>query len=119
MLALCVLPGNLSMKVKHLYLALCVVGTLLPLSQFVPWVVEHGLDIPLFIQELFSTRIGGFFGLDVIVSAVVLLVFIFAEGKRIQMRHLWLPVVATLSIGVSLGLPLFLYLREACVDGNA
>ena len=107
------------MKIKKTYLVLCAFGVLLPLSQFVPWVVEHGLDLPLFIQELFSTRIGGFFGLDVIVSAVVLLVFIFVEGKRIQMRHLWLPVVATLSIGVSLGLPLFLYLRETHVDRNA
>ncbi|SER02403.1 Protein of unknown function [Amphritea atlantica] len=103
---------------KYLYLILCVFGTLLPLSQFVPWVAEHGVDIPLFIQELFSTRIGAFFGWDVIISAVVLLVFIFTESKRIQMPHLWLPVVATLSIGVSLGLPLFLYLRDLHIESN-
>lgn len=104
------------MKMKHLYLVLCVLGTLLPLSQFIPWVVEHGVNIPLFIQELFSTRIGSFFGWDVIVSAMVLFAFIFNEGKRIQMQSLWLPILATLSIGVSLGLPLFLYLREAHIE---
>lgn len=106
------------MKVKHLYLILCVFGTLLPLSQFLPWVAEHGIDIKLFIDELFSTRIGSFFGWDVIVSAVVLLTLIVTESKRIQLQHSWLPVVATLSIGVSLGLPLFLYMREIHLAGN-
>lgn len=106
------------MKVKYFYIVMCILGSVLPLSQFVPWVAENGFDIPLFIQELFSTRIGGFFGWDVIVSAVVLITFIFIEGKRIQMPSLWLPVVASLSVGVSLGLPLFLYLREVHIDSN-
>ena len=100
------------MNLKTVFLVLCVFGTLLPLSQFIPWVVENGLDVPLFFQELFSTKIGGFFGMDVIVSAVVLILFIFAEGKRLEMPNLWLPVVATFSVGVSLGLPLFLYMRQ-------
>jgi hypothetical protein len=109
--------GN-SMNLKTTFLILCVLGTLLPLSHFIPWVMENGLDVSLFFQDLFSTRIGGFFGMDVIVSAVVLLVFILAEGKRLDMRHLWLPVVATFSIGVSLGFPLFLYLRQIHIEGK-
>ncbi len=100
------------------FLILCVLGALLPLSQFIPWVIENGLDVQLFFQELFSTKIGGFFGMDVIVSAVVLFVFIFAEGKRLQMEKLWLPVLATLSVGVSLGLPLFLYMRQMKIESK-
>ncbi|WOD08280.1 DUF2834 domain-containing protein [Marinomonas sp. GJ51-6] len=107
------------MNLKIVFLVLCVLGTLLPLSQFIPWVVENGLDVPLFFQELFSTKIGGFFGMDVIVSAVVLILFIFAEGKRLEMPNLWLPVVATFSVGVSLGLPLFLYMRQNQLDRKA
>lgn len=107
------------MNLKVVFLVLCVLGTLLPLSQFIPWVVENGLDMPLFFQELFSTKIGGFFGMDVIVSAVVLILFIFAEGKRLEMPNLWLPVVATFSVGVSLGLPLFLYMRQNQLDCKA
>ena|ERR1700736_3011318 len=94
------------------YLILAIVGTLLPYSRFVPWFAEHGLDMPLFFGELFSTRIGGFFGMDVLVSAVTLIVFIRREGVRKNMRLLWLPIAATCLIGVSCGLPLFLYLRE-------
>lgn len=106
------------MNLKKTYLILCVLGTLLPLSQFVPWFVENGLNVSLFFQELFSTKIGGFFGIDVIVSAVVLFVFIFAEGKRLQIPKLWLPVIATLSVGVSLGLPLFLYMRQKAIESK-
>jgi hypothetical protein len=32
------------MKLRHVYLFLCVVGFLLPYSQFVPWVMEHGFS---------------------------------------------------------------------------
>ena len=98
---------------KSIYLALAVVGAVVPYTQFVPWVQQHGLDVPLLISELFSTRIGAFFGLDVIVSAVVLFVFVLYEGQRGGVRHLWLPVAATLAAGVSCGLPLFLHLRES------
>jgi hypothetical protein len=97
---------------KNIYLALAVIGTVLPYSQFIPFLRENGLDARLFVEQLFATRIGGFFGMDVIVSSVVLWVFVRAEGRRLGMRHLWAPLVAILTVGVSLGLPLFLYLRE-------
>jgi len=95
-----------------LWLALALVGTVLPYSQFLPWLAEHGPNVPLLFAELFSTRVGAFFGLDVLVSAVVLIAFIRREGAKRKMRMLWLPVAATCLIGVSCGLPLFLYLRE-------
>jgi Terpene cyclase DEP1 len=94
------------------YLFLSVLGAVLPYAKFVPWVREHGLNLPLLSTELFSSRIGGFFGLDVILSAVTLLIFIRSEGGHRKMRLLWLPVAATCLVGVSCGLPLFLYLRE-------
>jgi hypothetical protein len=100
-----------------LYLALALVGAILPYSQFLPWFVEHGLNVPLLFAELFSTRAGAFFGLDVLVSAVVLVVFIRREGAKRKMRMLWLPLAATCLIGVSCGLPLFLYLRERQLAG--
>ncbi len=104
------------MNLKTTFLILCILGTLLPLSQFAPWIFENGIDVPLFFQDLFLTKISGFFAMDVIVSAVVLFVFIFTEGRRLEIPNLWLPVVATLSVGVSLGLPLFLYMRQSRIE---
>ena len=100
------------MKPKLVYLVLCILGTLLPYTQFVPFLRDHGLDLPLLLEQLFSNRIGGFFGLDVIVSTVVLWFLVYFEGRRTKVRRLWLPIAASLTVGVSLALPLFLYLRE-------
>lgn len=104
------------MKLRHAYLVLCVLGAVLPYSQLVPWLAIHGMDLSLAFTELFSTRIGGFFGVDVMVTAVVLFIFISSEGRRLAIRHLWLPVLATLLVGVSFGLPMFLYLRQRRLD---
>ena len=100
------------MKPKAIYLCLCVIGTGVPLWQLVPFLRDHGLDLRLMITDLFSAPVGAFFGADVIVSSVVLWVFVAVDGRRAGVRHLWAPVVANLTVGVSLGLPLFLYLRE-------
>ena len=104
------------MRLRHVYLILCFVGAILPYWKLVPWIMEHGLSVSLLFEELFSTRIGAFFGLDVIASALTLFVFIFFEGRRAEVRHRWLPIFATLLVGVSLGFPLFLYLRQRELD---
>lgn len=100
------------MKPRRLYLCLCIVGTALPYSQLIPFLREHGLNGRLFFEQLFSNRVGGFFGMDVIVSSIVLWALVIIEGRRARVGHLWAPLAANLAVGVSLGLPLFLYLRE-------
>ena len=94
------------------YLGLAVLGTVLPYSQLLPWLMAHGLDLGDFFRELFSTRVGAFFGWDVIVSAVVVTLFVLIDGRGGQVPHLWLPIAALLLVCVSSGLPLFLALRE-------
>jgi hypothetical protein len=100
------------MHAKSLYLALCVAGTILPCWQFLPFLTEHGPDLRLFLAQLFASPVSGFFGMDVIVSSVVLWVFVLVDGRRAGVTHLWAPVAANLAVGVLLGLPLFLYMRE-------
>ena len=97
---------------KVFYLVCAIAGAIVPFAQFVPWLAEHGLNIQLFAGELFSTRIGAFFGLVVLISALVLVAFILWEGRRTQMGKLWFPIAATCVVGVSCGLPLFLFMRE-------
>src|SRR5207247_10839696 len=74
------------------------------------------LLVTLFFRELFANRISAFFAMDVIVSAIVLIWFIQNEGKGLRVRLLWLPTVGTLVVGVSLGFPFFLFLRQATLD---
>jgi hypothetical protein len=110
------------MRLRHIYSLFFLIGTFLPLTQFWPWFGEHGLDVKLFFTELFSTKIGGFFGIDVIISAIVLLIFVFVETARLKIKGavsvIAAVVIATFFAGVSCGFPLFLYFRQKHLDGT-
>ncbi|KAB8331465.1 DUF2834 domain-containing protein [Scytonema tolypothrichoides VB-61278] len=97
---------------KTIYLILCILGTVLPYSQFVPFLIQNGLDVRLFLEQLFANRISAFFGMDLIVSSLVLWVFVYWEGSRLGMKNLWIYIASNLLVGVSLGLPLFLLIRQ-------
>ena len=101
------------MKPKHLYLLLCLAGTILPYWFLTPFLREHGLDLRLIVEQLFANRISSFFGMDVIVTTVCLWIFVYFEGRKVRVRRVWAPVLASLTVGVSLALPLFLFLRES------
>lgn len=98
---------------KLFYLGMSVLGLLLPFTQFVPWLFEFGLDIPLLLGEASATAISAFAWLDVLVTAVVVIGFIIGDALRRSVSVLWLPILGTLLVGPSFGLPLYLYLREA------
>jgi hypothetical protein len=106
-------------KPKTVYLLLCTVGFAAPYAAFIAWLAEHGPNGRLFVQQLFANRISAFFALDVLVSAVVLLRFSALESRRLQLHSRWVILVATLLVGVSFGLPLFLYLRERQLEQGA
>ena len=97
---------------RKLYLVMALLGALLPGRYLVRFLMQHGLDMNLFFGQLFQNDIAAFFGLDVIVTSVVLWLLVFSEGKRLGMKQLWVYIVCNLAIGVSLALPLFLYFRE-------
>jgi hypothetical protein len=97
---------------QWLYLLLAILGAIFPVSYLVPFLLTHGFDLPELFRELFQNNISSAFGLDVVISALVLFVFVFSEGRRLQMKHLWAYVLCTLPVGVSFGLPLFLFFRE-------
>ena len=97
-----------------------VFGDLIPTdfpSLGAPWLLANGLDFQLFLRDLFANGVSSFFGLDVVLSALALSGFVLVEGKRIGLHHRWLPILATCVVGVSLGLPLFLYQRQVHLEG--
>ncbi len=104
---------------QWLYLVAAILGTVLPLSQFIPFLAAHGFDMPLFFKQLFENNVSAFFGMDVIVSSVVLWLFVFSEGRRRGMSNLWLYVICNLAVGVSLALPLFLFFRERKLNAES
>ena len=107
------------MTTRRFYLGLALLGLVIPNSAFWPWLLAHGVDPQRFVQDLFANGVSAFFGLDVVLSAVALSGFVLIEGRRLGLARRWIPIAATCLVGVSLGLPLFLYQRQVHLERAA
>ncbi len=97
---------------KWLYLILAILGAVLPLSQFVPASMDGSFSVANLVNELMATRNLRGIAFDLMVAAVTGIVFIIAEARRLSIRLVWIPLLGTVLIGFSFGLPFFLFLRE-------
>jgi hypothetical protein len=104
---------------KRIYLLLALAGWALPYYFLVSFLVENDLDLPLLVSQLFANDFSTFFAVDLILTALVLLLFSYWEVARLRMRNWWVYLVATLAIGPSFALPLFLYCREKRIEAPA
>jgi hypothetical protein len=104
------------MRARYLYLSVCVLGLALPNATFWPWLADYGFAPRQFVADLFANGVSSFFGLDVICSALALILFVELEGRRIGLRRRWMSIAATCLVGVSFGFPLFLYQRQVHLD---
>lgn len=104
------------MNPKRIYIALCVLGFAVPYYFLWAFVAEHGLRLSILVSQMFASPISSFFGVDVVVSSLVLWVFIYQESRKQSIKLWWVCIVANLAVGVSLALPLFLLLREIQVQ---
>ena len=104
------------MKIKILYFSLFIIGSVIPYYFFLPFLIKYGLDIKLIISEFSINNISLFFGIDVIISAIVLIIYIINDQNKIRVQYFILAILATLTIGVSSGLPLYLLLKQRTKD---
>ncbi|OLQ93994.1 hypothetical protein BIY21_10085 [Vibrio ponticus] len=94
------------------YLILAIVGTLFPYGFFLPWLYANGLDFQRLFSDITVNDLSTFAWVDVLIAAIALIGFILVDGKKHQVTGRWLAIFTTLSIGVSCGLPLYLYFKE-------
>jgi Protein of unknown function DUF2834 len=97
--------------VFRFYVAACIVGSVVPLAALGVFLAHHGVDLPELWRMLTANPISVFAWLDVAISAVVVIVTAVAAGRR-GLRGWGWAVAGTCLVGVSLGLPLLLALRE-------
>ena len=104
--------------IKKVYLALAALGFILPYYFFIPFFTKNGFNIRLIISQLFANPISTFFELDLIITAIVFLLFSNWEAKRFEIAIWWGYLFATLLVGPSFSFPLFLYNRQVKVAGG-
>jgi len=97
---------------KRLFLIFAVLGLVLPYLFFIQFLAQNGLDLRLFFSQLFATPISTFFAVDVILTAIVFLIFSYTDSRQRGAKNWWIYLPATLLVGPSFALPLYLYFRE-------
>lgn len=102
--------------IRKLYLALAVWGAIHPMFYFVQWFQAEGLDLGKMVDAWHANAASSGLVYDLTIAAIALTVFIIAE---VTSRRNWIGLIAipaTFGIGVSCGLPLYLYLRSKPTD---
>ncbi|MEC3860886.1 DUF2834 domain-containing protein [Mesobacterium sp. TK19101] len=97
---------------RWLYLALAVWGAVHPMAYFIQWFSENGLSIMGMVDAWHANAASSGLVWDLTIAAVTLTVWVLAE---VAVRRNWialLAIPATFCIGVSCGLPLYLFLRS-------
>lgn len=106
------------MKQSTVYLFLCVIGVAIPWFFLLGFLGEPNPSVTSFFVSIFANKVASSVAADLLVSALVFFLLVFFEGKRLNMQRLWVFVPATLLVGLSFGLPLFLYFREKHIEAN-
>jgi hypothetical protein len=101
---------------RLIYLGLAVLGAILPMRHFIAWFQENGWSLSGMIDAWFVNRATEGLVYDLTIAAIALTVWILGE---VRVRRNWdalIAIPATFCIGVSCGLPLYLFLRTRPVE---
>lgn len=102
---------------RWLYLALAIWGAIHPMYYFISYMQETGTGLSGLIDAWYVNDSTTGLTWDLTIAAIALTVFVVSETV---MRRNWiglLAVPATFCIGVSCGLPLYLFLRAGPTRG--
>lgn len=97
---------------KNFYLVSAIIGTVIPWVFFADFFITEGIDIPLFIASLFVNGAAGGFSADVLLSIMVFWIWSYTDARKNNRQRWWIVLPTSFTVGLSLALPLYLYLRE-------
>lgn len=97
------------MNRKNVFLILAILGFIAPYYFFLQ---VHGFDPAALFQQFATSKLLSGTAMDLLISVIVFWFFMFTEAKKLQMKNSWIYLLATLLVGLSFALPLFLYFRE-------
>lgn len=96
---------------RWVFLALAVWGTVHPMSYFVAWFQENGWSIIAMVDAWHANDAASGLVWDLTIAAVALTIWVITETFQTREWHRLIAVPATFCIGVSCGLPLYLFFR--------
>ena len=93
------------------YLIMMVMGTVGPWYFFSGFIAEHGAGLAGFVGSMYVNGAAGGAVTDLFISAAVFWVWSFGDARREGVANWWFVVPATLAVGLSLALPMYLWMR--------
>ena len=100
---------------RMIFLALAIWGAIHPMYYFISWFNENGYNIWAMVDAWHVNAATSGLVWDLTIAAVTLTMWIIAEVAVRRNRLALIAIPATFCIGVSCGLPLYLFLRSAPV----
>ena len=104
------------MNRKNIFLILTIIGFIAPYYFFFQ---VRSFNLQELFQLFSSSAILSGIAMDLLVSVIVFWFFMFTEARKLQMKNSWIYLLATLLVGLSFALPLFLYFRDRKLEGTA
>lgn len=101
---------------RRFYFVAMIVGAALPLYFFIGHAAEQGMGLGDFLAGAFANKVSAGLVSDLLISAVLALVFIGRDARALGIRRTWLLVPAVCLVGLSFALPLYLYWREGAAE---
>lgn len=105
------------MKLKHLYLALSVLGICYTWYYNIQWF--QTAENPTFLGFMQDAQVnfaGKSFGADLTVVVLTFFVFMIPESIKLKIRFWWILIPLTFLIAIAFTFPLFLYMRANALE---
>ena len=103
---------------RSIYLVLAVWGAVHPMYYFITWFQAEGLSLWLMAQAWHANAASSGLVWDLTIAATALTIWIIYEVSQSKRYFYLIAIPVTFGIGVSCGLPLYLYLRSQVKRGS-
>ncbi len=100
------------------YLIAFIIGTIIPCYFIYLFIEINGLNISLFLTELFQSKASATFSSDLLICSFIIWVFMATDKKDKNIPSLIIFIGLNLFIGLSSALPLYLYYRQKSIDNR-
>jgi putative copper export protein len=100
---------------RNVFLALAIWGAIHPMYYFINWFMAEGWNIMAMVDAWHVNAATSGLVWDLTIAAIALTVWVIAEAFRAKNWLSLIAIPATFLIGVSCGLPLYLFLRDRIV----
>ncbi|AHC16378.1 DUF2834 domain-containing protein [Salinispira pacifica] len=102
--------------IQVLFLVISIIGIAAPYSQMPAMLADGEYSLIEHFAAVYATPETAFFGWDLAVTGIAFLAFMLVEIRRNRIPFWWISLLGTFMVGISFGLPFFLFLRSRAAD---